>query len=92
MTTLEEAPRRPTVRDVSAIVGLLAVLEGEVWGADTGDDRVPEWARRLGARLGRDGLISADAGNEELRRALGDLGQRMRYVLGEHDDPDPASA
>ena len=76
---------------MAALIGLLAVLEGEVWAADTADDDIPEWAKRLARRLSRDGLLASNPGNQELRRALGDLNQRLRYVLGEHDDPDRTS-
>jgi hypothetical protein len=92
MTALPETPRRPRARDVAALIGLLAVLEGEVWAADTDHDDLPAWAAHLAQRLARDGLLAADAGNQELRRALGDLNQRLRYVLGEHDDPDRTSS
>ena len=92
MTIAELAPRRPRAEDTSALIGLLAVLEGEVWVASQAEsDELPEWAQHLAARLAQDGLLEPEAGRQELRRTLGDLNQRLRYVLGEHNDPDARS-
>jgi hypothetical protein len=83
--------RSPRIEDVEALVGLLAALEGEVWRVDDAADTVPEWATKFAERLSRKGLLPDGAGNEALRRTLGDLNQRLRYVLGEHDEPDRTS-
>lgn len=80
------APRAAQSRDVAALIGMLAVLEGEVRAADAGDE-VPGWALPLARRLSGDGLLPLDADPRELRQALNDLNQRLRYVLGEYDEP-----
>ena len=86
MDTDQLAPRAAQSLDVAALIGMLAVLESEVQGADAGDE-VPDWALPLARRLNRDGLLPLDADSRELRQALNDLNQRLRYVLGEHDEP-----
>jgi hypothetical protein len=48
---------------------------------------IPDWALRMARRLSRDGLLAADAGQRDLRQALNDLNHRLRYVLGEYDEP-----
>ena len=91
---MSESPntaRQPQVRDVTALVGMLSVLEGEVWAGGAGADNIPLWAEHLATRLRRDGLLADGAGNEALRQALGDLNQRLRFVLGEHDEPNRTS-
>jgi hypothetical protein len=50
-------------------------------------DALPNWAAPLAHRLGRDGLLVADAGQREVRQSLNDLNQRLPYVLGEYDEP-----
>ena len=86
MITDSLAPRRAQTNDVAAVVGILATLEGELMVASDGD-ALPDWAIPLAHRLGRDGLLGADAGQREVRQALNDLNQRLRYVLGEYDEP-----
>ncbi len=54
--------------------------------AEEGDD-VPDWAKRFADRLSRDGLLTAEAGSRQVRQSLNDLNQRLRYVLGEYDEP-----
>ena len=81
--------RRPRRSDVSALIGLVAVLEGELT-ADLDSDRVPDWAAHLARRLTGDGLLAPGAGNRELRQALNDLNHRLRYVHGEYDE-EPGS-
>lgn len=92
VTAPEETPRQPRAQDVAALVGVLAVLEGEVWAAELNARyevaAIPEWAEHLARRLASDGLLRHDAGYMDLRQVLGDLNQRLRYVLGEHDEPD----
>jgi hypothetical protein len=65
--------------DLEALIGILAVLEGELQsGAVT-----PYLAGRLRDRLERAGLVTAGGPEPEVRRALGDLNQRLRRALGE---------
>jgi hypothetical protein len=86
MITDSLAPRLGQTRDVAAVVGLLATLEGELMVAPE-EDALPDWAAPLTHRLGRDGLLGEDAGQREVRQALNDLNHRLRYVLGEYDEP-----
>jgi hypothetical protein len=71
------------MQDISALVGMLAVLEGEIRATPDG---LPEWAHRLGERLTKEGLLRPVPSPEELWTAVGNLNQRLRYVLGEYDD------
>lgn len=90
VNTEELTPRRPRIVDVAALIGLLAKLEGELMLPYGGDDLVPEWAQGFASRLSRDGLLTPEAGNRDLRQALDDLNHRLRYVLGEYDElPQP---
>lgn len=68
------------------MIGLLATLEGELM---TGNDVLPDWASHIARRLSTDGLLVGQS-NRELRQSLNDLNQRLRYVLGDYDEPiDP---
>jgi hypothetical protein len=86
MITDSLGPRLAQTRDVAAVVGLLATLEGELMVA-LQRDALPDWAAPLAHRLGRDGLLGEYAGQREVRQALNDLNHRLRYVLGEYDEP-----
>ena len=86
METAELSPRAALKRDVAALIGLLAVLEGEV-AVEPGGNEVPEWARPLARRLSVDGLLPPDVNRRQLRQGLNDLNHRLRYVLGEYDEP-----
>jgi hypothetical protein len=86
MITDSLAPRLAQARDVAALVGLLATIESELMVAPEGDV-LPDWAAPLADRLGRDGLLREEAGRREVREALNDLNHRLRYVLGEYDEP-----
>jgi hypothetical protein len=55
MTPPEEAVRRPLATDVRALIGILAVLEGQLLG-ESNSDALPPRATRLAGRLERDGL------------------------------------
>ena len=69
-------------RDLSALVGLLATLEGLIQAGRVDD----EVAARLGRRLEADG-VSQGSGEREVRQALNDLNHRVRFALGEHNGP-----
>jgi hypothetical protein len=82
----EHTPRAPRIQDVGALVGLLATLEGELM---VSGDVLPPWAEHLARRLVRDGA-AADQTNRGVRQGLNDLNHRLRYVLGEYEEPiDP---
>jgi hypothetical protein len=73
----------PERQDAEALVGMLAVLEGHLINGDL-DAHV---VHRLSERL-----VGPGAGAAELRVALGNLNQRLRYALGEHDEPPTPNA
>lgn len=83
------APRLAQARDIAALIGVLAVREGELSGTQDADE-IPVWAAHLAQRLSRDGLLPSNADWRELRQALSNLNQRLRYVLGEYDEPPDA--
>jgi hypothetical protein len=76
------APNPLGRQDAAALIGVMAVLEGHLVVGDLD----PHVVDRLSERL-----VGRGAGAAELRVALGNLNQRLRYVLGEHDEP-PAPA
>lgn len=80
------APRSCRQQDLAALIGLLAVLEGEIWA-----DAVPLHLRdRIGHRLAREVLVGSSPTERELRQAISDLNHRLRYALGEYDElPSP---
>jgi len=51
------------------------------------DHDLPDWAARLASRMTSDGLV-AEQSNRALRQGLNDLNRRLRYVLGEYDEPE----
>jgi hypothetical protein len=81
---IRAAPQRPVTladRDVAALIGLLAILEGEVLSGQAS----PHMTRHLSDRLARYGLVPAGAASQALARALHDLNQRLRVARGEYD-------
>jgi hypothetical protein len=67
------------------VIGLLSILEGDLLG----EVLDVELAGRLRDRFVRAGLLPEDAGLGELRRALAEMNQRVRYALGEYAEPPP---
>jgi hypothetical protein len=81
---IRAAPQRPVTladRDVAVLIGILAVLEGEVRSGETSS----RMTRHLSDRLARYDLLSADAAREDPAGALGDINQRLRLARGEYD-------
>jgi hypothetical protein len=77
------APRSCQPRDLSALIGLLAVLEGELM---TGE--VSRYlSGRIRDRLEQVELLETGGTERDLRQALNDLNHRLRYALGEYDEP-----
>jgi hypothetical protein len=70
-------------RDLAALIGILAVLEGELVGGEVS----PHLGGRIRERLERVGLVAPDGSEGDVRRALGELNQRLRHALGERDEP-----
>ncbi|WP_104163548.1 hypothetical protein [Cryobacterium sp. N22] len=80
-------PHPLSKRDAAALVGILANLEGLVWVAGLDDSSVETLLHRLES----DG-IAAPLGEGadpryNVRQALNDLNQQLRYALGEYDSP-----
>jgi hypothetical protein len=69
--------------DTRAIIGLLAILEGELLGEQLD---LP-FAHRLRDRFVSEGLLPEGAGLAHLRRALAEMNQRVRYARGEYAEP-----
>jgi hypothetical protein len=68
---------------VAALIGLLALLEGELMAGG-----VPEHlSRRIRDRLEQVGLLGAGGTERDLRQSISDLNHRLRYALGEYDEP-----
>jgi hypothetical protein len=79
------APRSCSARDLSALIGLLAILEGELM---TG-----EFSRHLSGRIRdrfeRVEILDPGGTERDLRQSINDLNHRLRYALGEYDQPLP---
>jgi len=73
-------------RDAEVLIGILAVLDGEIWGGSL-DERTTS---KVAERLVQHGLFTADHSRNEVHQALDDLNQRLRYALGEYDSPPPS--
>src|SRR5690348_14222965 len=79
----EPAPRPLDRRDTAALIGIAAVLEGHLLSGEL--DPLP--AAALVRRLHEAGLVEGGAGPAELRLALANLNQRIRYANGELEGP-----
>ena len=76
----DPCPRPLDRGDATALIGLTAVLEAHLLAGDLDPHLVDHLTRRLHAD-----------GPPELRLALADLNQRLRYALGEYADPPVAA-
>ena len=77
------APRKCHARDLSALIGLLAVIEGELMVGE-----VPQHlSGRIRDRLERAKILERGGTERDLRQSINDLNHRLRYALGEYDDP-----
>jgi hypothetical protein len=70
-------------RDAGVLIGILAVLEGAIWAGSFGE----QTAGKVAERFAQEGLLAADYDQRDLRQALADLNQRLRYAAGEYDSP-----
>jgi hypothetical protein len=62
---------------VAAVIVLLALLEGELMTGGVSQ----RLSRRIRDRLDVDGI------ERDLRQSISDLNHRLRYALGEYDEP-----
>jgi hypothetical protein len=70
-------------QDAAALIGMTAVLQGHLLIGELSPDLVDA----LNRRLHKAGLVESEAGPAELRLALANLTERVRYALGEYDEP-----
>jgi hypothetical protein len=65
-------------RDAEALIGIVAVLDGVIWGGS-----LDEWTTsKVAERLVQEGLLTAGHNRDDVHLALDDLNQRLRYVVG----------
>jgi hypothetical protein len=65
---------------------ILSQVEGALLDGFVTEDR----AQKLRARFIREGLLSSESTDGDLRQVIDDVNQRLRYAIGEHPNP-PAS-
>jgi hypothetical protein len=70
-------------RDANVLIGILAILEGVIWGGQL-DEQTTSY---LAGRFVEEGLLGADHDQHDLRQAINDMNQRIRYAAGEYDTP-----
>jgi hypothetical protein len=70
-------------RDVEVLIGILAILEGAIWA----DDLHEQITSAVAKRFVEHGLLAADYDHRDLRQAINDMNQRLRYGAGEYDSP-----
>jgi hypothetical protein len=69
--------------DLRTLIQVLAVLQGRISVGDVSDEAVAALGKRLAYDAGhQDGDVE-----RYVRQVLDDLGQRLRYALGEYDVP-----
>jgi hypothetical protein len=76
-------PNPVQLRDAEVLIGILAILEGAIW-AESFDEQT---AGKVAERFAQEGLLAGDYDQRDLRQALGDLNQRLRYAAGEYSSP-----
>jgi hypothetical protein len=77
------APRSCRARDLSALIGFLAVIEGELMAGEVSR----HLSGRIRDRLERVELVRPGGTERDLRQSINDLNHRLRYALGEYDEP-----
>ena len=70
-------------RDAHVLIGILAILEGVIWGGKLDE----QTTSKVAERFVQQGLLSADYDQHELRQAINDMNQRIRYAAGEDGTP-----
>ena len=79
MESSELCPRPLTRADAAALVGVLAVLEGQMASGTV----EPEAVERFRSRLAADGLLTGETADQDVAVALEALNQRVRFAMGE---------
>ena len=70
-------------RDANVLIGILAILEGVIWAGQL-DERT---TGKVAERFVQQDLLDADYDQHDLRQAISDINQRIRYAAGEYDTP-----
>ncbi len=85
MTTNPAAPAPNPVqhRDANVLIGILAILEGVIRAGQLDEGTTGKVAERFV----REGLLGAGYDQRDLRQAINDMNQRIRYAAGEYDTP-----
>ena len=82
------APNPLQRRDAGALIGIVAVIDGAIWGGSLDD-----WTTgKIAERLVLQGLLTADYNRDDVHQALDDLNQRLHYVAGDYESPPPSVA
>jgi hypothetical protein len=74
-------------RDANVLIGILAILEGVIWAGQLDE----QTTSKVAERFAQQGLLDADYGQHDLRQAINDMNQRIRYAVGEYDAPPPST-
>jgi hypothetical protein len=75
-------------RDAEVLIGILAVLDGVIWGGSLDD-----WpTSKVAERLVQHDLLTADHNRHDVHEALNDLNERLRYAVGEYDRSPSSNA
>jgi hypothetical protein len=73
-------------RDAEVLIGILAILEGAIWGGS-----LDAWTTsKVAERFVQQGLLAAGHDEHELRQAINDMNQRLRYAAGEYGSLPPS--
>ena len=93
-------PNPVSQRDAALLVGVLATLEGELfgheWAIHHGVTEQPsefynDLLSHLGARLSRDGVLpEGSSSGRAVRQVISDLVGRLHYALGAYREPPPS--
>lgn len=71
--------------DAEVLIGILAILEGAIWGGSP-----DAWiTSKVAERFVQQGLLAAEHDQRDLRQVIGGMNQRLRYAAGEYDSPPP---
>lgn len=81
------APRSCRARDLAAVIGLLAALEGELMAGEVSQ----HLSDRIRHRLQVVAVLEPGGTERDLRQSINDLNHRLRYALGEYDEPPSPS-
>ena len=79
MESSDLCPRPLTRADAAALIGVLAVLEGQMASGTVEAEAV----ERFRSRLAADGQLTGETEGQDVAVALEALNQRVRFAMGE---------